>query len=97
MAGAAAEPVPTRPGWLASTWNRQLDAYPDTAARVMYLAITVLATVTLYYELYVGGSVSTLQLVNLHMRADRGQGEGPDRRGHRGGAAAPVPAARARW
>ena len=33
----------------------------------MYLAITVLATVTLYYELYVGGSVSTLILVNLHM------------------------------
>jgi MFS transporter, ACS family, D-galactonate transporter len=33
----------------------------------MYLAITVLATITLYYELYVGGSVSTLVLTNLHM------------------------------
>ncbi|HEX9063851.1 MAG TPA: MFS transporter [Streptosporangiaceae bacterium] len=33
----------------------------------MYLAITVLATIMLYYELYVGGSVSTLILVNLHM------------------------------
>jgi MFS family permease len=33
----------------------------------MYLAITVLATITLYYELYVGGSVSTLLLANLHM------------------------------
>jgi MFS family permease len=33
----------------------------------MYLAITVLATITLYYELYVGGSVSTLILANLHM------------------------------
>jgi MFS family permease len=33
----------------------------------MYLAITVLATMTLYYELYVGGSVSTLILANLHM------------------------------
>ena len=33
----------------------------------MYLAITVLATITLYYELYVGGSVSTLLLPNLHM------------------------------
>jgi len=31
------------------------------------LAVTVLATITLYYELYVGGSVSTLILVNLHM------------------------------
>jgi MFS family permease len=33
----------------------------------MYLAITVLATITLYYELYVGGSVSTLLLPNLGM------------------------------
>jgi MFS family permease len=47
--------------------NRRLDAYPDTAARVTYLAITVLATITLYYELYVGGSVATLLLTNLHM------------------------------
>jgi MFS family permease len=50
--------------WL---WRRQLDYYPETGPRVAYLAITVLATVTLYYELYVGGSVSTLILVNLHM------------------------------
>ena len=34
---------------------------------IMYLAITVLATITLYYELYVGGSESTLLLANLHM------------------------------
>jgi len=34
---------------------------------VFYLAITVLATITLYYELYVGGSVSTLLLPNLGM------------------------------
>ena len=34
---------------------------------MLYLAITVLATVTLYYELYVGGSVATLLLTNLHM------------------------------
>ena len=33
----------------------------------MYLGITVLATIMLYYELYVGGSVSTLFLVKLHM------------------------------
>jgi ACS family D-galactonate transporter-like MFS transporter len=34
---------------------------------MLYLAITVLATITLYYELYVAGSVSTLILSNLHM------------------------------
>jgi MFS family permease len=67
MAEVAAPPAPSRPGFLASLWNRQLNQYPDTAPRVMYLAITVLATVTLYYELYVGGSVATLLLVNLHM------------------------------
>jgi MFS family permease len=67
MAGAAAEPVPGRSGGLAWAWNRQLQHYPDTTVRIVYLAITVLATITLYYELYVGGSVSTLILVNLHM------------------------------
>lgn len=34
---------------------------------MMYLGITVLSTVMLYYELYVGGSVSTLFLAKLHM------------------------------
>jgi len=67
MSGTAAQPVPSRPGWAASLTKRQLQHYPDTSARVMYLAITVLATMTLYYELYVGGSVSTLILTNLHM------------------------------
>jgi MFS family permease len=33
---------------------------------MVYLAITVLATIMLYYELYVAGSVSTLILSNLH-------------------------------
>ena len=49
------------------TLHRQLDRYPDTAARSAYLAITVLATVALYYELYVAGSVSTLILTDLHI------------------------------
>jgi MFS family permease len=51
----------------AWVWRRQLDHYPSTGRRVLYLTITVLATVTLYYELYVGGSVSTLILVNVHI------------------------------
>jgi len=66
MSATAADQVTGRSGasWL---WRRQLDSYPDTAPRVIYLAITVLATITLYYELYVSGSVSTLILANLHM------------------------------
>ncbi len=67
MSGTAAQPVPNRPGWAAALTKRQLDYYPDTRARVFYLAITVLATITLYYELYVGGSVATLLLTNLRM------------------------------
>src|SRR5689334_24369771 len=67
MSGTAAPPVSTRPGWVDWLFRRQLDSYPETRARVTYLAITVLATITLYYELYVGGSVSTLILANLHM------------------------------
>ena len=67
MSGTAAQPVSTRPGWVDWLFKRQLDYYPETRARVTYLAITVLATITLYYELYVGGSVSTLILANLNM------------------------------
>jgi hypothetical protein len=59
--------VSRRSGWAGSLLNRQLDSYPETGARMFYLAITVLATITLYYELYVGGSVATLLLTNLRM------------------------------
>ena len=67
MSATATDLAPGRRGkgnWL---WRRQLDTYPDTGPRVLYLAITVLATITLYYELYVVGSVSTLVLADLHM------------------------------
>ena len=40
-------------------FSRQLHHYPDTGERTFYLAITVLATVVLYYELYIQGAVST--------------------------------------
>ncbi len=66
MTATTAEPVSGQRG-LSSLIHRQLDYYPNTGRRVMYLTITVLATITLYYELYVGGSVSTLILSNLGM------------------------------
>ncbi len=56
-----------RPGGASWLWQRQLETYPSTRPRLLYLAITVLATIMLYYELYVVGSVSTLVLANLHM------------------------------
>ncbi|WP_308166875.1 MFS transporter [Nocardia albiluteola] len=54
----ASEPAPShRPAdWI---WRRALRHYPDSAARYTYLAITVLATIVLYYELYVPGAVAT--------------------------------------
>ena len=67
MSVTADDVVARRPGGASWLWRRQLDSYPNTGPRVLYLAITVLATIMLYYELYVGGSVSTLLLVNLHM------------------------------
>jgi MFS family permease len=68
MSATAADPVTEGgPGWASSLWNRQLDTYPDTGRRILYLAITVLATITLYYELYVGASVTTLILPKLGM------------------------------
>ena len=67
MTATTAEPVSRQRGFPSSLVHRQLDSYPNTGPRVFYLALTVLATVMLYYELYVGGSVSTLVLTNLHM------------------------------
>jgi MFS family permease len=56
------------PGLVArSLWRRQLDHYPDTGARVFYLAIVVLATIILYYQLYVPGAVSPSIIAGFHM------------------------------
>jgi ACS family D-galactonate transporter-like MFS transporter len=67
MTATTAEPASRQRGGLSWLIHRQLDYYPATSARLTYLAITVLATIMLYYELYVGGSVSTLILPNFHM------------------------------
>jgi MFS transporter, ACS family, D-galactonate transporter len=40
-------------------WDRQLPHYPDTGRRMFYLGLTVLATIILYYELYIQGAVAT--------------------------------------
>jgi MFS family permease len=64
---AAGESTAPKRSWVSGLWNRQLDTYPDTGPRMLYLGITVLCTVMLYWELYVAGSVSTLFLEKLHM------------------------------
>src|SRR6478609_6073330 len=45
-------------GAVQGLWHRQLDHYPSTRNRMWYLSIVVVATIMLYYELYVGGSVA---------------------------------------
>jgi MFS family permease len=65
MTATTAGPVSGQRG--LSLIHRQLYSYPNTGARVFYLAVTVLATITLYYELYVGGSITTYLLANLGM------------------------------
>jgi sugar phosphate permease len=67
MTATTAEPVSGQRGLFSSLIHRQLSSYPENRVRYFYLALTVLATITLYYELYVGGSVSTLILSNLGM------------------------------
>jgi ACS family D-galactonate transporter-like MFS transporter len=54
--GVSAQAGPTG---MRRLWDRQLPHYPDTAPRMLYLGITVAATITLYYELYIQGAVAT--------------------------------------
>ncbi len=54
-------------GGVSRLWQRQLAHYPANGARSFFLAITVLATVILYYELYIGGAVATNIIADFHM------------------------------
>ncbi|WP_406280930.1 MFS transporter [Embleya sp. NBC_00896] len=65
-APAASDPEPSpspsdrMPALLRGLWHRQLDHYPATGPRMFYLAIVVIGSVVLYYELYIQYAVSTL-------------------------------------
>jgi MFS family permease len=48
-------------------WQRHLDHYPDTRRRFLNLAIVVVATIVLYYELYVPGAVAPAIIAQYHM------------------------------
>ena len=53
-------PVPRHaPSPLSRLWDRQLEHYPPNRARYSSLAIVVLTTVVLYYQLYLAGAVAT--------------------------------------
>ncbi|MGH9046827.1 MAG: MFS transporter, partial [Acidimicrobiales bacterium] len=48
-------------------WDRRLYSYPTTGVRYRYLAVVVLSTIVLYYQQYVGGSVSPSVLAYFGM------------------------------
>jgi MFS family permease len=55
---ATDQPAGGEPSLVArALWHRQLGRYPGTGPRYFYLAIVVMATVTLYYEFYVQAAV----------------------------------------
>ena len=58
---------PQRTSLLQGLWRRQLPHYPDNGPRTFYLAIVVLATIILYYELYIQGAVATQILADYGM------------------------------
>ena len=69
MTDISARPTSRAPadGARRGIWGRQLDHYPANGRRAVYLAIVVIATITLYYELYVQGSVATELAADMHM------------------------------
>ncbi|HEV2346017.1 MAG TPA: MFS transporter, partial [Actinocrinis sp.] len=68
MSASATEGIPApRPAAPHSLWNRQLSRYPDTAVRYAYLAIVILATIALYYQLYIQYAVSTAIITHYNM------------------------------
>ncbi len=66
-----AEPPPSPPrahGRLGrALWFRELEHYPNTGPRLLYLAIVVVTTIILYYQLYVAGSVAPQILAHYGM------------------------------
>src|SRR5262245_44780588 len=48
-------------------WGRQLARYPSNGPRAFYLGIVIIATIVLYYELFVQGAVATKLLTDLDM------------------------------
>ncbi|MEV6427215.1 MFS transporter [Nocardia sp. NPDC051463] len=54
MSSITTTPPPTL---ITGLWQRKLSHYPDTPARSWYLAVVVIASIALYYQLFVTGAV----------------------------------------
>ena len=67
VAGAgAASAVADHPG-ISRLWRRELQHYPASRVRYRMLALVVLASIVMYYQQYVAGSVSTSILAYYQM------------------------------
>ena len=66
MSSSQAAAAPNSPP-LPRRWSRQLQHYPQRAVRTALLLLVVVITVSLYYQLYVGGGVATLLLPALRL------------------------------
>ncbi|GGJ06328.1 MFS transporter [Streptomyces brasiliensis] len=60
-------PNSTSQQWRFTLWNRRLNHYPDPPQRIVYLGVTVAATILLYYELYVQGAVAPSIIAHFGM------------------------------
>ena len=58
--------VAAAPGGLRRLWDRQLPHYPDTARRMWYLGVTIVATIALYYALFIQGAVAPKIIAQYH-------------------------------
>ena len=58
--------VAAAPGGLRRLWDRQLPHYPDTARRMWYLGVTIVATISLYYALFIQGAVAPKIIAQYH-------------------------------
>jgi MFS family permease len=59
--------APASRSFFQGMWRRQIDHYPNTGPRMVYLAIVVLATIVLYYQFYVPGAVSPSIIAHFGM------------------------------
>ncbi|MFI9507998.1 MFS transporter [Nocardia sp. NPDC052566] len=59
--------VTSPPTLLTGLWQRKLPHYPETPARSWYLAIVVITSVALYYQLFVTGAVGNELIAYFHL------------------------------
>jgi MFS family permease len=67
MISSTPEETAVAPTFAARIWDRQLPLYPENRKRYSYLAIVVLATIALYYQLYVQFAVATPIITHYQM------------------------------